>query len=263
MFSVRNIKGPNLLINLNIESILTRDMQHARATCTCADETLGLAEAISSLGSVSAPTVNTTSSSSSTPISSSLTLAFVPFDEILDAGRTLIRTWERINGCSNAEAHEEGHLVRAVLDAADGMLKLYEALDIRNASSVNEFSAKSNTSNNTPQNNGMTRTQWTAESSISSWSSASHSLDETSLYRGVPVYLGSLRLDEEESVIVAREALRHAVLCLGEVLQDIEDDVKESASVDNSCTYMVDEERLGVVTSRLLRLLGRINRAAG
>ncbi|KAI1294339.1 hypothetical protein F5Y03DRAFT_373139 [Xylaria venustula] len=220
-------------------------MQHNRATCSCADETLGLAEAISSLDSVSTSTSNTTSSSSSTPLSSSSTSTFVPFDDILDAGRTLIRTWEHVNGCSNAEAHEEGHLLRAFLDAADKTLRLYEAVDMRNVSSsaVNEFTAMSNTLNQPPTRNGMATT---------------HSLDEASLFRGASVYLGNLKLDGEEAAIVAREALRHAVLRLGEVLQDIEDDVKESSSADNS---WIDEERLGVVTSRLLRLLGRINRA--
>ncbi|KAI0465628.1 hypothetical protein F4859DRAFT_375263 [Xylaria cf. heliscus] len=224
-------------------------MQRACQTCGCADETLGMANAIPPL---------------STPVSSSATATPAPFDEMLGAGRGLVRTWERINGCPNVDAHQEGQLLQATLDAADHILKLYETVAVNNVfpSTVRDSRAQNSPRSSSRYSNGVAGTQWTTQSSsMLSVPSALHALDETLLYNGAPVYLGTLRLDEEEATIVAREALRHVVLCLGEVLQDIKEDVRESASNDNACNDMVDDEKLETVTSRLLRLLGRINSA--
>lgn len=93
--------------------------------------------------------------------------------------------------------------------------------------------------------------------------SPSQSVDVTLPSEGALVYLGNLRLDREEAAVVEREALRYAVLRLGEVLQDIEEDMSDSvaASTHNADDDTVYSERLALVRSRLLRLLGRINRA--
>ncbi|KAI1158378.1 hypothetical protein F5B18DRAFT_641140 [Nemania serpens] len=94
--------------------------------------------------------------------------------------------------------------------------------------------------------------------------SPSQFADVTFPREGALVYLGNLRLDREEAAVVEREALRYAVLRLGEVLQDVEEDMSDSvtASTHNADDDTVYSERLALVRSRLLRLLGRINRAS-
>lgn len=65
-------------------------------------------------------------------------------------------------------------------------------------------------------------------------------------------HLGNMQLDSYEMTIVAREALRHATMRLGEMLHDIEEDM----------SILRDDNHVGEVRqimSRLLRILGRIN----
>ena len=73
-------------------------------------------------------------------------------------------------------------------------------------------------------------------------------------------YLGNMQLDSHEMTVVAREALRHATMRLGEVLHDIEEDMsilRDRANPSQRNNNHVGEVRQ--ITSRLLRILGRIN----
>ncbi|KAJ5486514.1 hypothetical protein N7530_000814 [Penicillium desertorum] len=76
----------------------------------------------------------------------------------------------------------------------------------------------------------------------------------------VTAYLGRLELGREESAIVAREALRHATMPLGEMLHDIEEDM--STILDPANTRgngHVGMGEVGQLMPRLIRLLGRIS----
>jgi hypothetical protein len=76
----------------------------------------------------------------------------------------------------------------------------------------------------------------------------------------VTAYLGRLELGREESAIVAREALRHATMPLGETLHDIEEDM--STILDPANTRgngHVGMGEVGQLMPRLIRLLGRIS----
>ncbi|KAJ5954400.1 hypothetical protein N7501_008679 [Penicillium viridicatum] len=73
-------------------------------------------------------------------------------------------------------------------------------------------------------------------------------------------HLGNMQLDSHEMTIVAREALRHATMRLGEMLHDIEEDMsilRGRANPSQRNDNNVGEVRQ--ITSRLLRILGRIN----
>lgn len=73
-------------------------------------------------------------------------------------------------------------------------------------------------------------------------------------------HLGNMQLDNHEMTIVAREALRHATMRLGEMLHDIEEDMsimRDQANPSQRSDNHVGEVRQ--ITSRLLRILGRIN----
>lgn len=113
-----------------------------------------------------------------------------------------------------------------------------------------------------PLNNGLGGSPWASQNMA--MLSPSQFADVTFPREGALVYLGNLRLDREEAAVVEREALRYAVLRLGEVLQDVEEDMSDSvtASTHNADDDTVYSERLALVRSRLLRLLGRINRAS-
>lgn len=77
-----------------------------------------------------------------------------------------------------------------------------------------------------------------------------------------PVRLGTHLLDADEAALVHREAMRHSLLLLGEVLNDIEKDLGDVQAPP--AEPRVDDVRAGVrqATARLLRTLGRVNRTA-
>lgn len=201
-------------------------------------------------------------------------------DDVLGEGRSLVRSWERMNGCVNAATHVDSDhaTLQAMIGAVDNLVGLYETL----GRAANLFAAGSRVEGG----RGGSRKNSTQEWSTSSVSEActpdtntAGAVSATTLLtipsRGFPdhnmgnsaqpaVYLGTLRLDDEEAVLVAREAVRHSVILLGELLHDIEKDFGEELEeshchdADAVATY----EAVSKVSATLLRLLGRINSSA-
>lgn len=224
-------------------------------------------------------------------------------DDVLGESRSLVRNWERMNGCVNAALHlDSDHAtLQAMIGAVDRLVGLYDALG--RAASL--FAGAAQGRSLAQQQDGGMRTGRDSRASSSNspgeWSSwASEpacATPDTSVAAGGAVmvppsggrgfldnghgsngnhhvvggvavtpaqpvaYLGTHRLDDEEMVLVAREAVRHSVILLGELLHDIEkdfgEDLEESPrrDVEAVATY----EAVSKVSARLLRLLGRIN----
>lgn len=215
-------------------------MQRTRPvpTCDCVAETARIIHRIQRAA---------TCNGSGLPESTSTTTAAL--DDVLGEGRALVRSWERMNGCANAAAHVDGDhaTLRAMIGAVDRLVGLYETL----GRAAHLFFAGA-------------RTPATAAGVVENPPS-------TQQQQPPAVYLGTLRLDDEEAVLVAREAVRHSVILLGELLHDIERDLgeelEESSSQGRSPSHDAEAmaatfEEVSKVSATLLRLLGRINSSA-
>lgn len=248
------------------------------------------------------------------------TTAAAALDDVLGEGRSLVRDWERMNGCVNAAAHVDGDhaTLQAMIGAVDNLVGLYEALGRAArlfAATMTTATAAGGTAVRLPHEQGQQQQQQQNQGSSSrdgrgggensprEWSSyaseactpdtsvgghfgtsllmttpsrggggggggflaaAAASSSSSDLHGAQPpaAYLGTHRLDDEEAVLVAREAIRHSVILLGELLHDIEKDFGEE--MEESRCHDADAvaatlEAGSKVSARLLRLLGRIN----
>lgn len=194
-------------------------------TCDCTPETLRIVTAIHE--STCPPPSDANTNNNSRTIS---------LGDVLGAGRLLVRNWERLNGCSNASTHLDAAMLRRIAEAANGLMGLYESVGV----SVGIFPTIS-----TPS---RAATGDTALGSSGNTPSLVTVQSDT--------YLGTHALDEEEAIMVGREALRHSVLLLGEVLHDISKDLGDlGGGGDTEDTRAI----LDKSSTDMLRLLGRIN----
>lgn len=197
-------------------------MQHAGppVACDCTRETLRIVTAIHDCRTCP-PSSDVNNSNSDSNDNRT-----IPLGEVLGAGRLLVRNWERLNGCPSAAAHLDAARLHAMAEAASGLLELYESVGVSN-SIIPGSTTLGSTRNNTPA-------PATAQPAA---------------------YLGAHALDAEEAVMVGREALRHSVLLLGEVLHDISKDLGDLGARQTEDTRaLLDRSSAG-----MLRLLGRIN----
>lgn len=192
--------------------------------CDCTRETLRIVTAIHDCSTCPPPSnASNISRSSSGDSSYSRTISL---GEVLGAGRLLVRNWERLNGCPNAAAHLDAAMLRAMAEATGGLLGLYESVGVSNGI-IPGSTALGSTRNTTP---------------------ALATVEPAA-------YLGAHALDAEEAVTVGREALRHSVLLLGEVLHDITKDFGDLGGGEaEDARALLDKSSAG-----MLRLLGRIN----
>ncbi|KAI0469857.1 hypothetical protein GGR56DRAFT_661467 [Xylariaceae sp. FL0804] len=222
------------------------DIQRPRSTCDCAEETQQMSRAIAAYTTTTAPPSMSQSSSTNVSTASPGT----SFDQVLGAGRMLVQRWDSINACPDASRHQEAALLHCVVDAAGHLLMLYESAARRVL-------------------NGIGTTEYSRPLRLPSFSnpypigggSESHR-DDT------PVFLGNLKLEGEEAVVVTREALRNAMLRLSEVMHNVKEDSSDRAGSGwvKGNAYAgeftaEDDAKLRSITSRLLRLLGKINSA--
>ncbi|KAI1642749.1 uncharacterized protein F4817DRAFT_352018 [Daldinia loculata] len=162
--------------------------------------------------------------------------------DVLTFGRNLLQHWELLNGCASSDTHLNPLVFRFIADAISRILTLHElaieGLSKRDApeSSVWESSGAGPDLN--MSGNAMSPIRNTA-----------------------PTFISSLVLDDEEEIaIVGREALIHSLMCLGAVLQDIEEETRQ---FDQGQFTIVDkplrDEEIRELIGRLFRLLGKVN----
>ncbi|KAK2764511.1 hypothetical protein FQN54_009206 [Arachnomyces sp. PD_36] len=180
--------------------------------------------------------------------------------DMLNLGQNLVQHWEIMNGCPNSEIHLSPPMLRLMTDAIRRVLALYEiAIEGEpHASETREPQSHHDTANSPSAtlpsvfNSNSIPIGNRAESSRSlSWSAT-------------PTFVGSLKLEEEEEIaIVGQEALRHSIIRLGAMLQDIEEETRQNSPdwLSDAERPLLDKEVKGLI-GRLFRLLGKVNALA-
>lgn len=212
----------------------TMQHDHPPMTCECTTETFRIVTAIRETTCPPRPNASNH--------------AISPGD-VLGAGRMLIRSWERLDGCFNASAHLDAAMLRTIADAASGLIGLHEFVAV--AAGILPGVGQSTTD----RERGTSRVM-SSSSSSSAMSTPSRASDNNALVAvQSPTYLGTHALEEGEAIMVGREALRHSILLLGEILHDISKDCGELGGSDVEDTRAI----LDRSSTDMLRLLGRIN----
>lgn len=174
----------------------------------------------------------------------------MPLDQMLALGRRLVQHWEFLNSCPSSAAHLVPITLRFMTDAISAVLALYDIATDRMQLREGQGALGSglSTSFSTP---GPTAT------------SASNHSGARMNNNTPPTYLGTLRLDddgEHEAAIVAQEALRHSVIQLGVMLQDIEEEASQYGPVELSdMEQPLRVQDIKNLITRLFHLLGRLN----
>ncbi|RYP18867.1 hypothetical protein DL765_003655 [Monosporascus sp. GIB2] len=79
-----------------------------------------------------------------------------------------------------------------------------------------------------------------------------------------PTFVGGLELDDEEIAIVGQEALRHSIIRLGAMLQDIGEETRQHGPDELSDVEQpLQDKEVKELIGRLFRLLGRVNGPGG
>lgn len=174
----------------------------------------------------------------------------MPLDQMLALGRRLVQHWEFLNGCPSSAAHLAPITLRFMADAISAVLALYDIATDRMQLRVGQVVVASGLSPffSTP---GPTAT-------TASNHSAARMNNKT-----LPTYLGSLSLNddgEHEAAIVAQEALRHSVIQLGVMLQDIEEETHQYGPAELSdMEQPLKVQDIKKLITRLFHLLGKLN----
>jgi len=145
--------------------------------------------------------------------------------DTLKVSHILVQHWGAINGCSTAEAHFSdtcSDMLCSMTDAIELVLRGFEAV-VRSLSS-----------------------------------SLSHQQQQQAL---PPVSVGVLVLEPSEAAIVVRESLKHSVIRLSVMLQDIEEEAALLLSRNHQAeyTYPLQSKDVKGLVTRLFRLLGSVN----
>jgi hypothetical protein len=150
--------------------------------------------------------------------------------ERLNLGQKLVQQWETMNGCVSFEDHLNPQLMRIMTDAISRVLAIYEMTTA-----------------------GMHRVAGNVPRNHSSFSCSSS-----------PVFVGGVKVeDPEEIAIIGQEALRHSVIRLGAMLQDIEEETRPYGPEDLSDVEQLQQDsEVKELIGRLFRLLGKINELA-
>ncbi|KAI1130847.1 hypothetical protein F5Y10DRAFT_234914 [Nemania abortiva] len=142
----------------------------------------------------------------------------------LSTAHNLVQHWGTINGCSSAQSHITPQTLCSMTDAIGMILRDHElAVDAMSQTSHHNGSAATSEKLNTPR-----------------------------------VAIGSLELDASEAAIVIQESLKHSVIRLAAMLQDIEE---EAALLGQDQSPLRDKDVKGLIT-RLFRVLANLNRIA-
>lgn len=147
----------------------------------------------------------------------------MPLSEMLNLAQKLAQQWETMNGCVSFEDHLGPQLIRVMTDAISRVLAIYEM-------------ATEDMHENMPRSNGLFN-----------WDN-SH------------VFVGGVKIEDlQEIAIITEEALRHSVIRLGAMLQDIEEETHPYGPDLSNLDQPLQGSEVKVLIGRLFRLLGKIN----
>ncbi|KAI1187055.1 hypothetical protein F5B17DRAFT_339039 [Nemania serpens] len=169
-----------------------------------------------------------TSSSSSSASSSSQSLP-----AMLKRAQVLVKHWGDVNGCPNAGAHLNERMLYTMTDAIGAILSDYEVavgliLLSQSSASQNCRRDRSDTNNGVGENH-MPKAM-----------------------------IGELELELAERAIVVQQAVKHSVLRLAAVMQDIEEEAALATRSSKGESSLHDRGVKELIT-RLFRLLGTVN----
>ncbi|RDW76744.1 uncharacterized protein DSM5745_06736 [Aspergillus mulundensis] len=186
------------------------------------------------------------SDSISSPTSSQV---FMSVDDVLCKGSALVDHWESLHACPDAETHLDAPLLQAMINAAVQMTALYEA-------AVECMLGNGGDEARDQQPHGGAGSRDTRSNGTAVQDQPAFVVTKVS------ARLGSMLLDEEQTEVVARVALRHETMRLGQMLHDIEEDMSTMRERDASAEaghLDGDVRKVRQTTDLLLRILGRIN----
>ncbi|KAI0100504.1 hypothetical protein GGR51DRAFT_532289 [Nemania sp. FL0031] len=205
------------------------------AACECDTETARLlrlcqrpAHAPSPPALSSSPLSMSTSSSApaqDTAADQAKPAAFESFlSSTLTMAHNLVQHWGTINGCSSAQSHITPQTLCSMTDAIGMILRDHElAVDAMSQISHRDGAAAASEKLNIPR-----------------------------------ASIGSLELDPSEAAIVIQESLKHSIIRLAAMLQDIEE---EATLLGQDQSPLRDKDVKGLIT-RLFRVLANVNRIA-
>ncbi|KAK5637286.1 hypothetical protein RRF57_012998 [Xylaria bambusicola] len=154
--------------------------------------------------------------------------------DMLKMAHALVQHWGDVNGCPNAGLHLDMRTLRTMTEAIGAVLSDYEI-----AVGLMLLSASTSSSPNCCLNS----------------SDISTGVGEDNLPKAM---IGELELELVERAIVVQQAVKHSVLRLAAVLQDIEEEAAlatRSGEVESPLRDRCVQE----LSTRLFRLLGTVN----
>ncbi|KAK7734287.1 hypothetical protein SLS53_007937 [Cytospora paraplurivora] len=177
-------------------------------------------------------------------------------DDMLTLGRNLVQHWETLNACPRSETHLVPVTLRFIADAIGRILELYDA-------AIEDLESRSRETPRlgAPTTSGWTRARPTGASTGDPTGDRGRPLDRNGDSPNPGVFFGNLELvGDEEAAIVSLEALRHSIIQLGIMLQDIEEEHSQHLPEELSdMEHPLREGDLKELNTKLFRLLGRVD----
>ncbi|KAI1112037.1 hypothetical protein F5Y14DRAFT_285654 [Nemania sp. NC0429] len=175
---------------------------------------------------------------SSSPSSSSS-----PLSATLKTAHALVQHWGNVNGCPNAESHMDASMLCSMTDAIGIVLRDHER-------AVNSLSSR------------RCRRGASSGSSSSPSTASGQREDEVEEEDGNDVVhrarIGELELEPLERAIVVQESVKHSILRLATVLQDV---VEETAlATVGQAESPLHDKGVNELSTRLFRLLGTVDK---
>ncbi|KAI1389349.1 uncharacterized protein F4822DRAFT_198197 [Hypoxylon trugodes] len=174
----------------------------------------------------------------------------MPLGDVLSLGRKLVQHWEYLNGCASSEAHLGPLAFRIMADAISRVMSLYEkAVDDVLKRKPSETRGTAELGTRQGVDGGATR------------NIPYH--DETPSHSATSISIGELELDDEEEVaIVSREALRHSIIRLGAMLQDLEEETyrHNPDEASNAVQCPLQDKEIKELIGWSFRLLGKVSK---
>ncbi|ROW16765.1 hypothetical protein VPNG_01627 [Cytospora leucostoma] len=177
-------------------------------------------------------------------------------DDMLTLGRNLVQHWEILNACPRSETHLIPLTLRFIADAIGRILELYNAA-IENL----VLRAREPPRLGASTTSGWTRARPTGASMGDSTGNRGRPLHHNGDSPNPGIFFGNLELvGDEEAAIVSLEALRHSIIQLGIMLQDIEEEHSQHLPEEPSdMEHPLREGDLEELNTKLFRLLGRVH----
>ncbi|KAI0859280.1 hypothetical protein F4860DRAFT_268886 [Xylaria cubensis] len=144
----------------------------------------------------------------------------------------LVQHWGAINGCPNVDSHISAHTLCTMTDAVGLVLRGHElAIEAANKST-------SSSHHHHPQ---------------------SHESAPRAARTGYQATIGRLELEPSEAAIVAREALKHSIVRLAAMLQDIAEEAALMAQRNSQIVHPLRDRDVRGLTTRLFVTLASVD----